>query len=446
MKLTLPLDTPLSEDLVRKILQMNAAERGRIEELYDYYRGKTKILRRTVADPTKPNNKIVNPFPAYITNTLSGYFMGEPITYKSEDEAQIDELNMIVSYNDGSFVDMELARGASICGTSFELHYVDEEGQPRFVQVNPLEVIPVYDDTIENNLLYVIRVIPQFNIAKQQDYFDVYIYDDKTIKHYKSGVALTSFELLDEMPHFYGEVPWVIYHNNNEDLGDFELVKSLIDAYDSIESDTLNDFEAFVDAYLVLKGMTADADDIAQMKENRTLLLDNDADADWLIKQESGNTVEDMKNRIVSDIHKFSCCPDLTDKEFAGNASGVAIKYKLIGTEDVVSTKERYFKKGIQRRLELITNILNLKGNSYDYRAIEVVFTRALPTNETEIADTINKLSGIVSTETLLSLLPFVEDVEAEMNRLEEQKERNPFYNLPLEMNEEDEENEDETA
>lgn len=443
MKISLPEGVELTPTLIQKILQMNSVERARVENLYNYYRGQTKILQRTVSDSTKPNNKIANPFPAYITNTLSGYFAGEPITYKSMDEAYVDELNLILNYNDASFVDMELARSASICGTAYELHYVDEEGMPRFTFINPLEMIVVYDSTVENHILYAIRVIPQFDIQKNQQYYDVYIYDKEKIRQYKAGAMLSNLTFVDEISHFYGKVPVVVYQNNNDNLGDFELVIPLIDAYDAIESDTLNDYEAFVDAFLILKGLTADADDIAQMKENRTLLLDNDADADWLIKQESGNTTEQMKQRIVADIHKFSCCPDLTDKEFAGNASGVAIKYKLLGTEDVVSTKERYYKRGALRRLELITNILNLKGNAYDYRSVEIIFTRALPTNETEMADVISKLSGIVSTETLLSLLPFIENTKQEMERLEAEKEQNPFYNLPLEM-EEVEENEDE--
>ena len=56
---------------------------------------------------------------------------------------------------------------------------------------------------------------------------------------------------------------------------------------------------------------------------------------------------ENMKNRFNDEIHKFSSTPDLSDDFFSGNASGVAIKYKLYGTETLTAVKERYFKKGI---------------------------------------------------------------------------------------------------
>lgn len=55
-------------------------------------------------------------------------------------------------------------------------------------------------------------------------------------------------------------VPISVFYNNEDELGDFESVITLIDAYDSLEADSLNDFEYFVDAYLCLTGLNADAE------------------------------------------------------------------------------------------------------------------------------------------------------------------------------------------
>ena len=111
----------------------------------------------------------------------------------------------------------------------------------------------------------------------------------------------------------------------------------------------------------------------------------------------------------------------MTDENFSSNASGVAMKYKVMGMENVASVKERKFKKGLQRRIELLSNILNLTYGSFDWRAIEITFTRNLPVNVIEVANMINNLRGIVSNETLLLQLPFVEDVAAELQRIEEE-------------------------
>ena len=97
-------------------------------------------------------------------------------------------------------------------------------------------------------------------------------------------MKVTDLVLLDEYPHYFSMVPVAIFKNNEEETGDFENVISLIDAYDKMESDSLNDFEYFVDAYLALYGLTAEEEDVARMKENRVLLMDEGTKAEWLIK------------------------------------------------------------------------------------------------------------------------------------------------------------------
>ena len=242
-------------------------------------------------------------------------------------------------------------------------------------------------------------------------------------------------------------VPIVVYNNNEEEIGDFESVISLIDAYDKMESDSLNDFEYFVDAYLCLSGLVADTDDISTMKENRVLLLDSDSDAKWLIKDTNDTNIENVKSRLDADIHKFSKVPDISDEAFSGNSSGVAIKYKTLPMENVVAIKERKFKKGLQRRIELIFAIMSKTSGAYDWRSIDITFTRNLPTNETEIANVVNSLKDIVSEETLLAQIPFVEDVQDELEKVkkerEENKELNPFFSVGLDYKTSAMENED---
>jgi hypothetical protein len=49
----------------------------------------------------------------------------------------------------------------------------------------------------------------------------------------------------------------------------------------------------------------------------------------------------------------------------------------MLATETQAKKQERYFKKGLQRRLELITNVLRLKNPGIgDYRDINIMFQR----------------------------------------------------------------------
>ena len=420
------------ENIKKFINNHRSCEFPRLKKLYDYYNTNNDILRRQMADSTKPNNKIANPYANYITNTLTGYFMGEPVTYSSLDENIVKELNLIFEYNDEADENVELAKSASIFGAAYELLYVDEEGSIRFKQLDPTGCIPIYKDTIDEELLYFIRYYYDKDILSNKTYMYIEVLTADKMIRYKANESCSELTLIEEIPHYFKMIPIAIYKNNEEESGDFEKVITLIDAYDKLESDSLNDFEYFCDCYLALTGLNAEPEDVAKMKENRVLLLDQDSSAEWLIKDNPDASIENIKNRLDKDIHKFANCPNMSDENFASNSSGVAIKYKMVGTENVIAIKERKFKKGLQRRIELIAAINALKGSAFDWRAIDIIFTRNLPSNDTEIASMVKTLSGIVSDETLLAQIPFVEDVESELERIknerEEKKETSPFF------------------
>ena len=390
-----------------------------------------------MADSTKPNNKIANAYANLITSTLIGYFVGEPISYTADDDNVLSELQMLFEYNDEADENAELAKQASIYGVAYELLYMEKQdegmGRPmlRFHALDTRECIPIYDDTIEKDLIAFIRYYTVEDISTGKEKLVVELITDTEINRYESGLA-GGLVFVESNLHYFGMVPIAVYKNNEELMGDFEPVLSLIDAYDTMESDTVNDFDYFVDAYLALYGFTADSEDIVKMKENRVLLMDEGTNAEWLIKNTNDQNTENMKVRLDKDIHKFSHCPDMSDENFAGNSSGVAIQYKLLGTENLISGKERKFKRGLQQRLELISRIQGLIGSDFDWRAIDISFRRNIPANLSEVATMVSQLSGIVSNETLLAQIPFVDDVASEQDKLQQEKEQdklnNPFF------------------
>ena len=390
--------------MIQKYISDNRKREQRLQKLYEYYKGKTAICGRILADASKPNNKIVNPYASYITDTFTGYFLGEPITYTSKNEQLLARIDELYNYNDEAAENAELAKDASIFGVAYELLYTDENADIRFKKIDAIKAIPIYDNTLEEDLLYFIRYYDNTDIMTNKTTTFVEVYSREWIRYYVDEYAL---EFVREVPHAFKGVPIIIYQNNEELLGDFENVISLIDAYDKITSDSVNDMEYFADCYLALYGMSGtEAEDITAMKEQRVLLMETDARAEWLTKQINDTYVENLKNRIDTQIHKFSRCPALTDADFAANASGVAMKYKLMGLETATSKKERAFKKALQRRLELICNIYSVMGTDFDYREIQMNFTRNIPSNLVEMADVISKIGHLLSEETQISLLP----------------------------------------
>ena len=408
----------------------------RLLKLERYYLTKNDILQRVMADTSKPNNKIANAYASYITDTLVGYFIGEPVSYSSPDEEKMKELQMILEYNDEADENTKLAKDCSIYGVGFELLYFsDVEKMIRFTTISPKEGIPIFDKSIEHNLIAFIRYYDDYNVSTDKTETMVEVITDTSDTLYRQKNYGTGPLLLENsFNHYFGEVPIAIFKNNDEEIGDYEPVLSLIDAYDKMESDSLNDFEYIADCYLCLYGFTADEDDVKKMKENRVLLMDEGTNAEWLVKNIDDTTAENQKKRLDQDIHKFAKCPNLSDENFAGNSSGVAIEFKTLGTENLVSIKERKFKRGLQQRFELISALNGILNDGFDWRSIEIHFTRNLPINQEDLANMVDKLEGVVSNETLLAQLPFVEDPQEEMRKVEEERQTNPFYNNSLSL------------
>ena len=110
------------------------------------------------------------------------------------------------------------------------------------------------------------------------------------------------------------------------------------------------------------------------------------------------------------------------DENFAGNVSGVAMEYKLLGLEMITKVKERQYKKGLRKRIRLYCNFLSMKAILMEAGSIMATFSRALPKNLLELAQIVANLKDNVSAKTLLKLLPFVEDPDYEIKEVEKQK------------------------
>ena len=392
-----------------------------LQNYWNYYIGNQKIMRKQASDIGKPCNRVMTNYCYNIVQNYKGYLTGIDIAYTSDQE--LDMVFDVLNYNDCHAVDSQLLQDALIYGVAYEISYIDEEGKQRFKTLNPMTCFPIYDNTLNQDLKYAVRLYMDDLIEK--DSYIVEVYSDKWVRTYKSTMGFKSFNLIKEEPHYFGMVPITVFQLNENRKSIFDQIITLQDAYNELLSAEVDDFQSFADAYLVLKGMMGtDPEDLADMKRNRALLLDSDADASYLTKNISDTQIENMLNNINDAIHKIANSPDFNDEKLLAQ-SGIAMRYKLVGFENASSAIEAEMRKALQRRIELICAIANLKGSESVWRDIKITFTRNLPTNLTETAQVVNSLRGLVSDQTLLSLLPFITDTQAEMDRLAEEKQAN---------------------
>lgn len=393
------------------------SEKPLLQKYENYYDGNQAILERQVSDETKPNNKLVINYCFDIVNNYQGYLTGIPIHYSSNDD--IEELMSVLKYNDYHNEDNDWLKAALKYGVGYELNYLDEEAQQRFKIISSMETIPIYSNDLDEELVAVIRFYSANDIDNEsKTLIDVYT-DTKIIK-YESETSFTTANKVSEEEHYFGMVPITPFYLNSDHTSIFHQVITLQDAYNKLTSDNVNDYEAFVDAYLVLKGMVADENDLAEMKKNRAILADKDSDVFFLTKEQNIGVIDSLLKQLNDKIERIAKCPDFNDEKFMSQ-SGISIMYKLIGFENTSSNIEANMRKALQRRLELINAIQQIKVDELAWRDIDIIFTRNLPVNLAEIAQVVNSLRGLVSNKTLLAQIPFIKDVEAELAQLEEE-------------------------
>lgn len=443
----------------------------RLQELKRYYLADNNIkYRETDRDSDRADNRIASDWAKYITVFMQGYMLGNPIEYEG-DENVVEKIDEFAKRNGVDYHDCLIETDLSIYGRAYELVYSNAEAQERVTNLDPEQTFVVYDDTIAQNSLFGVRFYQiRYSATNIESYVEVYTAD--TIHYYKAKSSeFSTIQKTSEAAHQFGAVPINEYKNNEERLGDFESVLDSIDAYDLSQSELANFQQDMNDAYLVLIGNpvtgtaepeyildgngdpilddngrpmlseNSSADVFRDMRKARMLIIDNNNDPDgpnpnafYLTKSYDTAGVEAYKKRLVDDILRFTFTPDTNDQNFAGTQSGEAMKYKLMGNDNLRKTKERLMTRGIMRRLRLLGNVWGIKSSVsttkpqddlYDtINDIQVKFTPNMPTSDEERLVELKTLYGVVSDETLFTLLSTFTGVDAdeEMKRLEKEK------------------------
>lgn len=417
-------DTELTVELLNKMINKFKVDvEPKLRKSKKYYDGLHEILNKAYTDTTKPCSKTIINYCKNIADSYCGYLASPGfISYRSEQD--IEEIMDILRYNDYQAQDSDFLLDALVYGTAAELMYTDEESKVRFRLINPTQCFGVYDDSLTGDLLYFVRFYP-INDWDSTDNWGVDVYSNSTVKHYIANGLGGLLTFKDEESHYFNQCPANIITLPDE-KSIFECIISLQDAANELLSSEIDDYSAFCDAYLALTGVDADAEDIADMKKNRVLLLPEGALAQWVTKSASDTQVENILKRIHESIYRIAACPDFSSESFVGGvSSGVAIRYRLTGMETRAGKIEAAMKKALQRRIEIIAGVATLKLGEEVFRDIAIDFKRNIPEDISATIALVNSLKGVVSDATLLEQLPFVTDVNAELEALQAQKEAN---------------------
>jgi len=372
------------------------------------YDGTGPIATRTRA-PGAPNNRLSHPIARYIVTVASGYLAGEPVAYGPDGLPGLDALLAAYRRASADSVDAELAAHQSLYGVGVEVAYLDADARPRCAALDPTRAFVAYDDTAAHGPLFALSW-RETRRADGRAETALTAYTPDAVTEWR-GASQDALTLADTRPNPFRRVPVVEYWNNADETGDYAPALSLMDAYDELQSDRVNDKQQFADSLLVFTGVSdvaafgedgetgaRDGRPVGQrLREDKALALpDRDARVEWLTKQLNEADTQVLADALKADIHCLTMVPDLSDARFASADSGLAMRFRLLGLEQLAKVKERWFREGLRERLRLFAAGLGALGEAApDADAVTLRFTRSLPANGLEVARTLQALRGL---------------------------------------------------
>lgn len=362
--------------VLEKALSTHGKNRGEIQYLYDYYKGKQPIRNRTKEIRPEINNKIVVNRANEIVSFKVSYLMGEPVQYVSRSKDDISEnlnrLNEYVFAEDKAAKDTELAKWFTICGTSYRMVLPDklkEEDESPFeiYTLDPRYSFVVYHSGLGNKPMMGVKTVlledntELHSIYTKNMYFEV-----------KDGV------ITKKEKHSLGTIPIIEYPANPERLGAFEIVIGLLDAINETASNRLDGVEQFIQALLILKGVDIDSEEFKTLKENGGLKVPLEGDAYYLIQELNQTQTQTLVDDMYDTVLTICGMPNRNGgSSTSDTGSAVIMRDGWTNAESRAKDTETMFKMSEKQFLRIAIQFANtLRNMDLKLSAIDIRFTR----------------------------------------------------------------------
>lgn len=414
----------LTTEEIKKIVDSweDNPEYKRIKFYKSYYMADNAALEKKVKDRNyrgkTPNNFVPTAYYTSVVDSMAGYLFNH-IVYKT-DEIYQEQLDELMKSNGADVKDMKSGIQGLAYNKNAELVYFTEEKGTRFVGLNPLDVMFIYDDDVEPEVFCAIW----YRKNKGKKIVDVVYADEWQFYVVESG-NLVKREETKQL--FFSECPVIDY--NTQVIGEkspFHQVIPYIDALDWLITGNSNEIERLVDALLVL-GTTVKKEDLDHMEEWKALQnMKKEDRAEYLTKDMSPAFREYVSKLLIQEIHKHGHVVDWynPDTGLSGAASGKALQTRMFDMDMYSRRIEKVYKSGVNKRMRLLGELLSKQ--SVKVAHVEVVFVRDTINDYESKIEALNN-AAFLSAQTKIEEAGF--DYATEKERLDaEAKERMETY------------------
>lgn len=247
--------------VVGKAISVLNHNRPMIKYLHRYYRGDQPILYRQKAVRPEINNRTVENHALEIVRFKTSQTYGEPIQYVSRktDKAindAVDRLNDYMRDAHKQARDIELGTWQSSVGTAYKA-VLKVKGNCitpfRLNVLSPMNTIMVYSGNDGRDMLSIQQLKDEQGQQFFQCYSDAHFFTIKDGKVADCGI------------NGFGGIPIVEYPNNPDRLSDIEIVITMLDQINKMQSDRMNGIEQFVQALMLFKNCDINKDQFVEM-------------------------------------------------------------------------------------------------------------------------------------------------------------------------------------
>ena len=366
------MDIEVIKKLIRKYQAGHTDFVRQIAKARAYYRNETDImfppLKEEREKKEKPlrnaDNRIPFNFHGLLVNQKASYmFTAPPLFDLGEKKANKD----LVKFLGDKYPKLckDLCIEASNCTVGWLHVWCDKKSTWRYAIVPAEQVIPVWSDSLEKELLGVFRSYQNIDDDTGDTYI-IYEYWNETecaAYRLKTGDELDQLlpyqmfmvdpmlcEYTDTYQHGVGEVPFFPFFNNNIDTDDLKNIKPLIDVYCKVFSGFVNDLEDIQEVIFVLTnyGGTDLGQFLRDLKDYKAIQIESDGDGDH--SGVSTLTIElpvEAREKLLEITRKCIFEQGMgidPDPQNFGNSSGVALQFLYSLLEQKAGLQETEFK------------------------------------------------------------------------------------------------------
>ena len=370
---------------VGKAYSIHLKNRIEIDYLERYYKGDQPILYRVKHVRPEINNKVVENHALEIVEHKAAENFGEPVQYvlKGTDEATKEmksiELNDFNDYNEleaKDEIDIQMARDRSICGTSYKFHYnrknpTEDEAPYGIEREDPKDTFIVYSSGVGHKPLFSCQICRD---EDNQRYFFIYtstmwyiIQNSKVKELGKNGIK---------------KIPVVEYPNNFYRLSDIEIVITVLDAINKMQSDRMNGIEQFIQSFIKFLNCEIDDDEFKKMRESGALKIrtngNSKADAEIMSSELDQQQTQTAKDDLYENMLIVEGMPDRQENSGGDTGQAVVMRNGFYFSEKRAEISEPIYKKSERESIKILLNIMRIKGlTSLTLKDIEIKITRS---------------------------------------------------------------------